>query len=204
MTHRRIAALFIVTLLLSACNITAGTPYPTSYTGGPPPVVYDIGKSDDNAAPCCCENGTCPVMKKKMDCCCKGGTCPVTKKKPDCTCHKGKHYKKSKQKHHHGHHAPTATGSAYDDVMDKMHAAMAAAPVTGDVDVDFAAGMIPHHQGAIDMAEVVLEQGTDPKLRRLAREIIVAQKREIAFMEYWLQTRGQTPDSNIVNVRPHH
>ena len=68
-----------------------------------------------------------------------------------------------------------------------MHKDMAV-PLTGDADKDFLAGMIPHHQGAIDMAEVVLKYGKDPKIKKLAREIIVAQKKEIAMMNQWLKT----------------
>ena len=66
-----------------------------------------------------------------------------------------------------------------------MHEDMAV-PLTGDADVDFLAGMIPHHQGAIDMAQVVLKHGKDPKVRKLAQEIIAAQKKEIAMMQAWL------------------
>jgi uncharacterized protein (DUF305 family) len=57
---------------------------------------------------------------------------------------------------------------------------------TGDPDIDFAANMIPHHQGAIDMAEVELRYGTDPEMRRLASDIVTAQKKEIAQMDDWL------------------
>src|SRR5262249_5206206 len=53
---------------------------------------------------------------------------------------------------------------------------------TGDVDADFVAMMVPHHQGAIDMAVAVLRYGRNPQLRRLAQEIIVTQQQEIAAM----------------------
>ncbi len=65
--------------------------------------------------------------------------------------------------------------------MAKMMAGMAAKP-TGDVDRDFVAMMVPHHQGAIDMAIALLRYGHNEKLRRLAQEIIVTQQQEIAAM----------------------
>jgi uncharacterized protein (DUF305 family) len=58
---------------------------------------------------------------------------------------------------------------------------MAMAP-TGDVDADFVAMMVPHHQDAIDMAVAVLRHGRNPQIRRLAQEIIVTQQQEIAAM----------------------
>jgi uncharacterized protein (DUF305 family) len=66
--------------------------------------------------------------------------------------------------------------------MTKMDNQMMAAPMTGDPDHDFAAMMIPHHQGAIDMAKPYLLNGKDPVLRRLAEEIIVTQAQEIEVM----------------------
>lgn len=71
----------------------------------------------------------------------------------------------------------------------KMHAAMEIA-FTGNADVDFIRGMIAHHQGAIDMAKVVLDHGTDPEVRKLAEAIIAAQEGEIAWMQDWLAKNG--------------
>ena len=65
--------------------------------------------------------------------------------------------------------------------MSKMMDGMAARP-TGDVDADFTAMMIPHHQGAIEMAEAELRFGHNETLRRIAQEIIVDQQGEIAAM----------------------
>src|SRR3984893_19420160 len=65
--------------------------------------------------------------------------------------------------------------------MNKMMNDRAGRP-TGDVDVDFVAMMVPHHQGAIDMAIAVLRHGRNAQIRRLAQEIIVTQQQEIAAM----------------------
>lgn len=75
---------------------------------------------------------------------------------------------------------------AYAAANDRMHRDMAIA-FSGNPDVDFVKGMIPHHQGAIDMAKVVLEHGRDPAIRRLARAVIKAQNSEIAMMKAWLK-----------------
>jgi hypothetical protein len=68
-----------------------------------------------------------------------------------------------------------------DAAMKKMMADMTIKP-TGDVDRDFVAMMVPHHQGAIDMAKAVLRYGHNEQLRRLAQEIVVTQQQEIAAM----------------------
>ena len=71
--------------------------------------------------------------------------------------------------------------SENDAAMNKMMADMTVKP-TGDVDRDFVAMMVPHHQGAIDMAQAVLRYGHNEQLRRLAQEIVVTQQQEIAAM----------------------
>lgn len=65
--------------------------------------------------------------------------------------------------------------------MDRMMVAMDVTP-TGDVDRDFVAMMVPHHQGAIDMAQLVLRHGKNEQIRRIAQEIIVTQQQEIVAM----------------------
>src|SRR5262245_8697114 len=74
--------------------------------------------------------------------------------------------------------------------MDRMDSGMMAAKLTDDPDRDFAAMMIPHHQGAIDMAKVELIYGRDPVLRRLAEGIIVEQQQEIELMQRSLHERS--------------
>jgi len=71
--------------------------------------------------------------------------------------------------------------SLMEAAMVRMHRAMML-PGTGDPDRDFAASMIPHHQGAVEMAEAELRFGRDERLRRLAQGIIVEQRQEIAVM----------------------
>ena len=68
-----------------------------------------------------------------------------------------------------------------DEAMSKMMQGMTIKP-SGDVDRDFVDMMVPHHQGAIDMAVAVLRYGRNPQVRRLAQEIIVDQQQEIAAM----------------------
>ena len=63
-------------------------------------------------------------------------------------------------------------------------------PYTGDADKDFVAHMIPHHEGAVSMAQVQLKYGKDPALLKMAKDIIKAQEKEIAFMKKWQATHG--------------
>jgi uncharacterized protein (DUF305 family) len=79
---------------------------------------------------------------------------------------------------------------AYTAAMQTMHKDMMV-DYTGDADVDFVRGMIPHHQGAIDMAKVESAHGKDPEIRKLAEEVIAAREKEIAMMQAWLKARGK-------------
>jgi uncharacterized protein (DUF305 family) len=90
----------------------------------------------------------------------------------------------------HAHGAGEDAAAAYAAANAAMHEAMAI-EYTGDPDVDFARAMIPHHEGAVAMAEVLLANGDDPTLRQMAEEIISAQEREIAVLERWLAEHGR-------------
>ncbi len=74
---------------------------------------------------------------------------------------------------------------AFKQADEKMMKEMSAPPYGGNTDKDFVAHMIPHHQGAIDMAKVELKYGKDPDMKRLAKSIIKAQNEEIAYMKKW-------------------
>jgi uncharacterized protein (DUF305 family) len=81
---------------------------------------------------------------------------------------------------------------AMKESMDRMDNGMKSAPMNGDVDHDFCSMMIPHHRGAIDMAEAELAYGVDPVMRRLAEEILVDQQSEIQAMQLWLSKQPKT------------
>lgn len=90
-----------------------------------------------------------------------------------------------------------ASSKAYDAAMSGMMKNMMM-PLTGKPDLDFVQGMVPHHQGAIDMAKAVLQYGKDPEVKTLAEGVIKAQEGEIAFIKDWL---GRT-DQNALVVAP--
>lgn len=69
--------------------------------------------------------------------------------------------------------------------MKAMDKAMMGAPMTGNPDQDFVGMMMPHHQGAIDMARIYLRDGKDPAIRRMAQKIITDQQREIGEFKAW-------------------
>ena len=83
--------------------------------------------------------------------------------------------------------------------MGRMMAGMDAKP-TGDVDADFVAMMIPHHQGAIDMARTELRYGKNEQLRRIAQGIVVQQQQEIEAMR--LALREPRPPSTPAPDQP--
>jgi uncharacterized protein (DUF305 family) len=94
-----------------------------------------------------------------------------------------------------GHEGHTMMGDmgpasmAFMEANDRMHGEMAI-EYSGNADVDFVRGMIPHHQGAVEMAKIVLEHGKDPEVRKLAEAIIAAQETEIKWMQDWLAKNG--------------
>jgi uncharacterized protein (DUF305 family) len=98
---------------------------------------------------------------------------------------------------HAGHNPPAPSMGVMGDEahaalsasMDQMHADMAVGMTAEDIDIAFVCGMIPHHQGAIDMARAVLAHGDDPWARELAEKVIAAQEQEIADMIAWLEAR---------------
>jgi uncharacterized protein (DUF305 family) len=98
---------------------------------------------------------------------------------------------------HSGHSTPAQTArtpdtpatQGYRQANEKMHKNMDI-PFSGNADVDFVRGMIPHHQGAIDMAKVALQHAKEEQIRKWAEDVIREQEREIAEMQAWLKAKG--------------
>lgn len=95
--------------------------------------------------------------------------------------------------------SPVQTADSYNDAQkayaaanDKMHNEMGS-DIPADPDVAFMRGMIPHHQGAVEMAQIALKHGRDPEVRALAENVIAAQEAEIKQMQGWLEKRGVKP-----------
>ncbi|RMX06929.1 DUF305 domain-containing protein [Corticibacter populi] len=86
--------------------------------------------------------------------------------------------------------ASTSARQAYDDSMQRMHTDMMQGIAHDDPDVAFAAGMLAHHEGAVEMARIELAHGKDPVLRQLAQDVITAQEAEIGLLRQWLATNA--------------
>ncbi|MGN6839844.1 CopM family metallochaperone [Neisseria sp. P0012.S006] len=105
-------------------------------------------------------------------------------------------YAQANEQPHQAHmNMQMSTGSAMQQElmqgMDQMNQDMMAAAQYKDPDVAFAAGMLPHHIGAVKMAEVELKYGKDPEMRKLAEDIINAQQAEIEQMQKWLKAHNK-------------
>jgi uncharacterized protein (DUF305 family) len=95
---------------------------------------------------------------------------------------------------HSGHSTPAQTAETpatrgYREANARMHRNMDIKH-SGNSDIDFVRGMIPHHQGAIDMARVALQNAKDEQVRKWATDVIREQEREIAEMQAWLKQKG--------------
>ena len=111
-------------------------------------------------------------------------------------------YAQANEQPHQAHmNMPMSTGSAMQQElmqgMNQMHQDMMAAAQYKDPDVAFAAGMLPHHIGAVKMAEVELKYGKDPEMRKLAEDIISAQQAEIEQMQKWLKAHNKKASRSL-------
>lgn len=91
----------------------------------------------------------------------------------------------------HNHPAQNGHVHEYHATMADMHNDMMNGISAADPDTAFAAGMLPHHQGAVKMAEIELKYGKDPVMRKLAEDIIQAQQAEIELMQSWLKRQSE-------------
>src|SRR5690606_31438914 len=95
--------------------------------------------------------------------------------------------------------------AAYQRAMDIMHTPMMEGIKHEDPDMAFVLGMLPHHVGATDMAEIQLKFGSDPQMRNLAERILSSQHEEIEEMRTWLTKRNHQPETEeSTEAHPHH
>ena len=90
-----------------------------------------------------------------------------------------------------GTQAQNEATKAYMAAMDRMHGPMMQGVQDPNADIAFVQGMIPHHQGAIDMAKVVLANGKDDEVKKMAQKVIDDQTKEIGDMQAWLKKQGK-------------
>ena len=105
--------------------------------------------------------------------------------------------------HAHAVSPPASDGLAWSELqhsMQSMHEAMSSLKSSGNNDEDFVRLMLPHHQGALDMAKAELLHGKDPQMRRLAQEIITDQQSEIELMQLWLR-QHEPQDSHLRSLK---
>ena len=96
-----------------------------------------------------------------------------------------------KQTSTHGSDSTSPATKAYIEAAENMHAPMMEGLQASDPDVAFVRGMIPHHEGAIAMARVMLQYGKDPQTRKWAEDVIREQQREIDEMQAWLKKNAR-------------
>lgn len=85
--------------------------------------------------------------------------------------------------------------SALHGVMSKSMKDMHSMQMTGDVDKDFAMMMKHHHQSGVEMAQIQVREGKDPELKKQAQKIIDGQTKEMAELDRWMQSKGQSGGS---------
>lgn len=108
-----------------------------------------------------------------------------------------------KQKTHQetrAHQMPKSENSMM-KAMDESMMAMHKAKQTGNADYDFAVMMIPHHEGAIKMAENLIKEGHSPELIKFAKQVIAAQEKEIGILQSFIQTASQQPSAKAEDFK---
>ncbi len=111
------------------------------------------------------------------------------------------HHQHTTSTHQPMNNSPAHVGE-YVQSMGQMHHAMIMASEEQDPDIAFVKGMIPHHQGAIDMAKIQLKYGQVSEIRQLAEQILKAQQPEIDMMNQWLSSYQSTQaDNNAPHIK---